>query len=281
MLPPIVASRPMHLADAFDVMLLNQTTVSNDNFSDTWGAADTEDALALSGVDGRRLNDCIVSASASVWGIPGDVPNPAQGVFLSTPPALPQFTRGCSSDRRREDSHTAHTRGNQEGNHSYFYSPANPFRQCYAQVQVVESKMGKHWRLSSQCNLSRQPFSIPEINSPLLYNWTKHIINVVCISFASVPYQSAWRAWRICHVRPWAHAKAACHGQGAHSRAARVIFRWTNTCSSCWILPAYTWQSTTRLTSKAHRTYGHVSDIIPLDPIITTDCGFVYFQLHS
>jgi hypothetical protein len=56
--------------NAFDAMHLNQTTVSNANFSDNWGTADTEDAFTLSGVDGRRLNDCIVSTSASVWGVP-------------------------------------------------------------------------------------------------------------------------------------------------------------------------------------------------------------------
>jgi hypothetical protein len=58
------------LNNAFDAMLLNPTTVSNDDFSDDWGAADTEDALTLSGVNDTRLKDCIVVASASVWGIP-------------------------------------------------------------------------------------------------------------------------------------------------------------------------------------------------------------------
>ncbi len=35
----------------FDVMLLNPTTVTKNNFIDDWGAANREDALALSSVD--------------------------------------------------------------------------------------------------------------------------------------------------------------------------------------------------------------------------------------
>ncbi len=57
------------LGNAFDAMLLKQTPVSSDNFSDGWAAADTDNALALSGVDKWRLKDCIVAALASVWGV--------------------------------------------------------------------------------------------------------------------------------------------------------------------------------------------------------------------
>jgi hypothetical protein len=41
----------------FDAMLLNPTTVANDNFTDDWGAADRDMALALSIIDGVRLKD--------------------------------------------------------------------------------------------------------------------------------------------------------------------------------------------------------------------------------
>ncbi len=58
------------LDDAFGAMLLYQTTPSNNNFSGDFGSADTEDALAPSGSYERRLKDCKVSTSASVWGIP-------------------------------------------------------------------------------------------------------------------------------------------------------------------------------------------------------------------
>ncbi len=73
LLPP--NSSPNHdivnnsLDDAFDAMLLDPTPVSPDDFSNKWGAADTEEALALSGVNDTRLKDCIVSASASVWDV--------------------------------------------------------------------------------------------------------------------------------------------------------------------------------------------------------------------
>jgi hypothetical protein len=39
------------LGAAFDAMLLNPTTVANDNFIDDWGAANRDVALALSSVD--------------------------------------------------------------------------------------------------------------------------------------------------------------------------------------------------------------------------------------
>jgi hypothetical protein len=58
------------LDDAFDAMLLDPPVVSPDNFSDARGAADTEEALMLSGIDDAGLRDCIVSALASLWDVP-------------------------------------------------------------------------------------------------------------------------------------------------------------------------------------------------------------------
>ncbi len=56
------------LRDKFDAMLLDTSDVVNYDFPNNWGINDTEDALALSGVDDASLKDCIVDASASVWG---------------------------------------------------------------------------------------------------------------------------------------------------------------------------------------------------------------------
>ena len=58
------------LHDKFDAMLLDPSHVIDDDFPDDWGINDTEEALAVSGVDDSRLKDCIVYASASVWGVP-------------------------------------------------------------------------------------------------------------------------------------------------------------------------------------------------------------------
>jgi hypothetical protein len=77
------------LGNAFDAILLNQTTASKDNISDIWGATDTEDALALSGVVERRLNDCIVSASASVLGVPAVHPIQLEACFCLLHPHRP------------------------------------------------------------------------------------------------------------------------------------------------------------------------------------------------
>jgi hypothetical protein len=52
------------LNDAFDVILNNPPVVSPDNFSGKWGAANTEEAILLYGVDDARLKDCIVAALA-------------------------------------------------------------------------------------------------------------------------------------------------------------------------------------------------------------------------
>jgi superfamily II DNA helicase RecQ len=59
-----------NLDAAFDAMFLHPPIVSPDNFSNDWGAVVTKQALALSYVDDARLKDCIVAASASVWGVP-------------------------------------------------------------------------------------------------------------------------------------------------------------------------------------------------------------------
>jgi hypothetical protein len=77
------------LDDAFDPLLLIQTTASNDNFSGNFGGADTEDALAPSGVDERRLKDCKVSASTSVWGVPTMRPVQLEVCFCLLHPHCP------------------------------------------------------------------------------------------------------------------------------------------------------------------------------------------------
>jgi hypothetical protein len=51
-------------------MLLDPPVVSPKDFSNTWGAVDTEEALMLSGIYNARLKDCIVSALVSVWDVP-------------------------------------------------------------------------------------------------------------------------------------------------------------------------------------------------------------------
>jgi hypothetical protein len=86
-----------------------------------------------------------------------DAPGLARGVFLSAPPAPPKFTCGCSSNRGQEDKHSPHPWCNQKGNHSYFYSSANPVCQCYAQFLIIESNMGK--KLLHRCSEFKQSMS--------------------------------------------------------------------------------------------------------------------------
>ncbi len=60
---------PDSLHVAFDMMILDPSSIAPDNFSDEWGASNTEEALALSGVDDARLKYCIVAALALGWGV--------------------------------------------------------------------------------------------------------------------------------------------------------------------------------------------------------------------
>jgi hypothetical protein len=83
------------LHDKFDAMLLDPSHVFDDNFPDDWGISDTEEALALSGVNDSRLKD-----SASVWGVPTMRPVQLEACFRLLHPHRPnslivvQRTRG-------------------------------------------------------------------------------------------------------------------------------------------------------------------------------------------
>ncbi len=70
-------------------MLLDISHVVDDNLPDDWGINDTEEVLALSGVDGARLKDCIVNASASVWGVPTMHPVQLEACFRLLHPHRP------------------------------------------------------------------------------------------------------------------------------------------------------------------------------------------------
>ncbi len=65
-------------------MLLDPSHVFDDNFPDDWGISDTEEALALSGVNDSRLKD-----SASVWGVPTMHPAQLEAAFAFSIPTAP------------------------------------------------------------------------------------------------------------------------------------------------------------------------------------------------
>jgi hypothetical protein len=74
---------------AFDAILLEPLLVSPDDYADDWGAANTEDAVAFSGVDHVRLKDCIVTALALVWGIPTIRPTQLEACYHLLHPHRP------------------------------------------------------------------------------------------------------------------------------------------------------------------------------------------------
>ena len=67
--PPPHNIQPDLLHLSLDAMYVDPSSVPPNNFSDEWGSVDTEEALALSSVDNARLKDCIIAASALVWGV--------------------------------------------------------------------------------------------------------------------------------------------------------------------------------------------------------------------
>ncbi len=86
--PPAFANAPSDrcskagaLNATFDAMLLNPTTVANNNFIDNWGKTNSDVALALSSVDDARLKDCIVAALASVRGVLAMCPGQLEACF--------------------------------------------------------------------------------------------------------------------------------------------------------------------------------------------------------
>jgi len=90
-LPPSPNASPEGgaLRNKFDAMLLDTSEILNYDFPDDWGIDDTEDALALSGVDDVSLKDCIVEASASVWGVPTMRPAQLEACFCLLHPHRP------------------------------------------------------------------------------------------------------------------------------------------------------------------------------------------------
>jgi hypothetical protein len=82
--PPILGIESDSLDVAFDMMLLDPSSVAPNDFSNDWGAADTEEALAVFSFD-ARLKDCIVGT--------------ARGVLWFTSPPPVKIASGCSLDR--------------------------------------------------------------------------------------------------------------------------------------------------------------------------------------
>ena len=105
-------------------MLLDCTVDADSDFIDDWGVPDTEDALALSGIDQTRLKDCIVAASALVWGVPMMRPAQLEVCYQLFHSHRPDYL-GCPLDWWGEDTHTLNSQGNQAGNSFNFYSIAH------------------------------------------------------------------------------------------------------------------------------------------------------------
>ena len=87
--PPARHPDTSKLDSAFDEMLLDRTVDADGDFIDDWGVADTEEALALSGINKTRLKDCIADASASVWGVPMMRPAQLEACYCLLHPHCP------------------------------------------------------------------------------------------------------------------------------------------------------------------------------------------------
>ena len=112
------------LRNKFDAMLLDTSDVINYVFPDNWGIDDTENALALSGVDDVLLKDCIVDASASVWGV---TMRPAQleACFHILHPHCPNSLVVVHRTGGGEDSHPTNSWCDRKGDRFDFYPAAH------------------------------------------------------------------------------------------------------------------------------------------------------------
>jgi hypothetical protein len=134
-------------------MLLNQITTSNKKFSGNFGGAYTEDALAPSGVDERRLKDCIVSTLASVWGIPMMRLVQLEACFCLLHPPRPNSLMVVHQTGGGK-THILRTLGVIERGITLIKIPLLTLSACYAQVRCVESNMGKHQHVSPRQTLT-------------------------------------------------------------------------------------------------------------------------------
>ena len=89
--PPAHHLNTSQLDSAFNWMLLDRTVDAGRDFIDNWVVADTEEALALSGIDETRLKDCIVAALASVWGVLTMRPTQLEECYQLLHPHCPDY----------------------------------------------------------------------------------------------------------------------------------------------------------------------------------------------
>ena len=111
------------LHDKFDAMLLDTFHVIDDDFPGDWGINDTEEALAVSGVDDSRLKDCTVDVSASVWGVPTMHPAQLEACFRLLHPPRPNSLCVVHCTGGGEDSHPMNSWCDRKG-HSFDFYPA-------------------------------------------------------------------------------------------------------------------------------------------------------------
>jgi hypothetical protein len=113
------------LGSAFEAMFLDASDVAGGHFDDNWGVADTEQALALSFVDDARLKACIVTASASVWGVPTMRPAQLEACYRLIHPHRPNSLVVVHRTGGGEDSHPTNSRCDRKGGCFDFYPAAH------------------------------------------------------------------------------------------------------------------------------------------------------------
>jgi hypothetical protein len=106
-------------------MLLNPSHVVDDDFPNDWGINDTEEALAVSGGNNPRLKDCIVDASASVWGVPTMRPAQLEACFRLLHPHRPNSLIVVHRTGGGEDSHPTNSSCDRKGHCFDFYPAAH------------------------------------------------------------------------------------------------------------------------------------------------------------
>ncbi len=130
------------LNSAFHAMILRPPIVSPDNFDNNWGATDTEQALMASGIDNARLKECIVAASALVWGVPPMRPAQLEACYRLLHPHCPNYLVVVHRTGGGEDTHTPNSWGYRVRHHLNIYSAAHALGGCDAQIRRCSYDLG-------------------------------------------------------------------------------------------------------------------------------------------
>jgi hypothetical protein len=210
-----------NLNDGFDAMFLHPPIVSPDDFNDNSGAVVTKQALALSHVDNARLKDCIVAASASVWGVQTMRPAKLEACYRLLHPHCPNSSVVVHRTGGGK-MHILRTLGVIERGIILIFIPLLTLladvMHKFEDTNMTWGNIGVY-HLDELYDSNRPAFDrLLRRCSTIERNTTSTLF-----IFATVSCPSLQHPGHLCHMCPGAYPSSHCNGQGPHSRPARDI----------------------------------------------------------